>query len=456
MTFVGRKIAVIGAARTGVAVARALCPLGADVTVLDNKSEAELRDAARAIQETGAKAVWGRSDGPEVIAADIVAPSPGVWKDAPVLVNAAGRGQTIWSEPEIAWRISSARIIGITGTNGKTTTTALLGRMLNDGGLDARVGGNIAPGRPLIDLAAEAPEKAVLVAELSSFQLEWIDGFKPIIGIITNITEDHLNRHKTVSEYAAMKARLFENQTAAEHTVVNADGPLALKAGQASSGTLWTWSRHGEVERGAFLRNGEIVLRDGSTEISVSPVESIRIPGTHNLENAMASAIAASIMGVYPSSIGRTLREFGGVEHRMEIVDTIDGVRYINNSMCTNPAALIGSLEACGAPVVLIAGGAEKGLDFTAVPAAMARYCRAVITIGDFGQCLAGMARGAGVAFVKHAGDLAGSVAVARGVAEPSDVVMLAPGCASFDQFVDFEDRGNQFKALVRAESRAK
>lgn len=455
MTFAGKKVAVIGAARTGVAVARALCPLGAEVTVLDAKSDTELPEAAGALRAAGAKAVWGRSDGPEVAAADIVAPSPGVWKDAPVLANAAEREQTIWSESEVAWRISKAPIIGITGTNGKTTTTALLGRMLRDAGLDARVGGNIAPGIPLIDLAAEAPETAVLVAELSSFQLEWIDGIKPTIGIITNITEDHLNRHKTVSEYAAMKARLFENQTASEHTVVNADSPLALAAGQSSKGTLWTFSRTMEVERGAFLRGDEIVLRDGSAEITVSAVAEIRIPGTHNLENAMAAAIGATVMGVEAESIRRTLREFPGVEHRMELVATIDGARYVNNSMCTNPAAIIGSLEACGAPVVLIAGGAEKGLDFAEVPAAMTEHCRAVITIGCFGPCLAEMARGAGVSFVEHAGDLAAAVDLAKKVAQPGDVVMLAPGCASFDQFADFEDRGNQFKALVRAEARA-
>ncbi|HEY3413814.1 MAG TPA: UDP-N-acetylmuramoyl-L-alanine--D-glutamate ligase [Armatimonadota bacterium] len=453
MTFTGKRIAVIGAARTGVAVAQALVPRGASVCVLDGKPEAELALAAAALSAAGATSVWGRDDGPEVAAADIVVPSPGVPKHAPVLRGAVERGQTVWSEPEVAWRISAAPIIGITGTNGKTTTTALLGRMLADAGLDARVGGNIAPGRPLIDLAADAPADAFLIAELSSFQLEWIDGFTPLIGIITNITEDHLNRHKTMAEYTAMKARLFENQTLAEHAIVNADNPLALDVGRSSKGTLWTFSRTTAVERGAFMRSGDMVFRDGETETEIVHASKIRIPGSHNRENAMAAAIAARIVGVPVDSLARTLRDFAGVEHRMEVVAEIDGVTYVNNSMCTNPAALASSLSAFWRPVVLIAGGAEKGLDFAPVPPMMAAWCRAVFTIGDFGPDLAAMAETAGVEPVRHSGDLASALAEAVKVAQAGDVVMLAPGCASFDQFADFEDRGNQFKALVKAQA---
>lgn len=450
MTFSGKRIAVIGAARTGVAVARALGPRGGLVCVLDGKPEADLSDAASALAAAGASAVWGRDDGPEVAAADVVVPSPGVPKHALVLRGAENRGQTIWSEPEVAWRISEAPIIGITGTNGKTTTTALLGRMLTDAGLDARVGGNIAPGRPLIDLAADAPANALLVAELSSFQLEWIDGFRTLIGIITNITEDHLNRHKTMDEYAAMKARLFENQTGGDHAIVNADNPLALAAGKLSKGTLWTFSRTMEVERGAFVRDGSIVIRDGETETAAGPILDIRIPGAHNVENAMAAAIAARILGVGADSIKHTLREFPGVEHRMEVVAETGGVTYINNSMCTNPAALASSLKAFGRPVVLIAGGAEKGLDFAPVPPMMTAWCRAVFTIGDFGPNLAAMANAAGVPIARDCGDLATAFAESVKIANAGNVVMLAPGCASFDQFADFEDRGNQFKSLVK------
>jgi UDP-N-acetylmuramoylalanine--D-glutamate ligase len=449
-SFQNKHIAVIGAARTGVAVARALIPLGADVHVFDAKDELALGETAAVLRKLGAGVTFGVEDGPALREADIIVPSPGVWKTSPVLAAAQARGQVIWSEPEVAYRIARAPILGITGTNGKTTTTALLGAMLNDAGRYTRVGGNIAPGRPLIEVASDAPADAFLVAEISSFQLEWIAEFRPLIGILTNLSPDHLNRHGSMREYAAMKARLFENQTAGEHAVVNADDETALAIGRAGRGALWTWSRRGPVARGAFLRGAEIVLRDGDRETVLAKASDILMPGAHNLENAMAAAIAGKILGLSADNILHTLTRFPGVEHRMEPVATVRGARYVNNSMCTNPEALVSSLEAYGEPVIALVGGVNKDLDYRGVAGALGARCKAVLTIGEMAPEFARMARDAGTPTVEECGTLAAAVTAAAALAQPADVVILAPGCASMDQFRDFEDRGAQFKDLVR------
>ncbi|HEY3266905.1 MAG TPA: UDP-N-acetylmuramoyl-L-alanine--D-glutamate ligase [Armatimonadota bacterium] len=449
-SFRGRKVAVIGAARTGVAVARALVPLGAIVHVFDDKAEEDLPGAAEALRAAGASVTWGASDGPQLLAADIVVPSPGVWKTSPVLVAAADRGQTIWSEPEVAFRITAAPMVAVTGTNGKTTTTALIGRMLQDAGRDARVGGNIAPGIPLVEQAASAPASAILAAEISSFQLEWIDAFRPVVGVITNIAADHLNRHGSVDEYAAMKARLLENQTAADSAIVNADSARAVAAGKIGRGLVWHFSRRREVARGAFMRGHEIVLRDGGGETTIMDARNVRIPGLHNRENALAAVIAGRILGLSTDNIVFTLSTFAGVEHRMEDAGAVRGVRYINNSMCTNPAALAASIEALETRILVIVGGRDKALDFGPVEAAFRVGAKAVFSIGEHGPALAALARKAGVETVVESGDLATAVADAARTAREGDIVMLAPGCASMDQFQDFMDRGNQFKAAVK------
>lgn len=448
--FQNKRVAVIGAARTGAAVVRALVPRGAAVHVFDAKPEAELADTAALLRSLGAKATFGANEGPELHSADIVVPSPGVRKDHPTLRAAERRGQTIWSEPEVAWRISEAPILAITGTNGKTTTTALLGALLSDAGNDARVGGNIAPGRPLIEIASDAPESAYLVAEISSFQLEWVAGFRPLIGIYTNLSPDHLNHHGTMEEYAAMKARIFESQSADDHAVVNADNPATIAAAHTGNGTIWTFSRRHPVDRGAFTRGGEIVFRDGYHEHPVGRIADVLLPGLHNLENALAALISGKILGLSADNIMHTLTRFRGVEHRMEAVAEIGGVQWVNNSMCTNPEALESSLAAYGKPVIAIVGGINKELDYSGVGGALAKYGAAVLTIGALGPELAETARRAGAEQVENRGTLESAVAAAARIARPGDIVMLTPGCASMDQFHDFEDRGNQFKSLVK------
>lgn len=447
--FRGARVAVLGAARSGLAVARALAARGASVHVYDRAETPEMQAVAADLRARGVGVTLGAETGPELEAAQIVAPSPGVPKTAPALEAAKARGQRIWSEPEVAWRIANAGILAITGTNGKTTTTALLGAILRDAGFDARVGGNIAPGTPLTEIADGAPADALLVAEISSFQLEWIDGFRPRIGIYTNLSEDHLNRHGTMQEYGAMKARLFENQTSADHAVVNADNAPARAAGEASAGQLWLFSRMREVPRGAFLRGTDIVLRDGEREVTLGDAGGVRLPGAHNLENALAAAIAAKIAGADADNIYHTLTQFAGFPHRMEWLGAAGGVEWVNNSMCTNPEALIQSMAACRRPLIAIVGGAGKNLDFGKLPAAFGASCRAVLSIGALGAEMAALAREGGVPCVEESGTLEAAVRSAARLAQPGDLVMLAPGCASMDQFRDFEDRGNQFRDAV-------
>lgn len=446
--FSGRRVAVIGAARTGTAVARTLVPLGAKVVVYDGKPIPE--STAAEITGAGADIVSGNDTHPDIGKADILIPSPGVWKTHPALTAAFNAGIPIWSEIEVAYRLSRAPIVAVTGTNGKTTTTALIGALLEDSGIDVRIGGNIAPGRPLIEIAACAPEDSVLVAEVSSFQLEWIDTFCPKVGVLTNISPDHLDRHGTLAEYAFAKTAMFRNQTVTDHAVVNADNDLSLKAGQTSRGTLWRFSARRSVPLGAFLRSDDLVLRDRNGDHAVIDARKIRMVGSHNRENAMAAVVAAKIMGGNPDNFVHTLTRFPGVPHRMEWVASANGVDFINNSMCTNPEAFARSIEACGRPVVLIAGGRNKGLSFDGSRDVIARWCRAVVTIGEHGPVLAQLARQADVPTVVEAGELEPAVAVAVDAAKPGDVVLLAPGCASMDQFKDFMERGERFKDAVR------
>ncbi len=447
--FGGKRVAVIGAARTGTAVARALVPLGAKVVVYDGKPISESIEAK--ITGAGARVVSGNDTHPDIGKADILIPSPGVWKTHPALIAASDAGVPVWSEIEVAFRLSRAPIIAVTGTNGKTTTTALIGALLEDSGIDARVGGNIAPGRPLIDIAVEAPENAVLVAEVSSFQLEWIDTFCPKVGVLTNITPDHLDRHGTLAGYALAKTAIFRNQTSADHAVVNADNDLSLKAGQTSRGTLWRFSTLVQTPLGAHLSGDEMVLRDRDGDHPVMDARKIRMVGSHNRENALAAVLAAKIMGGNPDNFVHTLTRFPGVPHRMEWVASANGVDFINNSMCTNPEAFARSIEACERPVVLIAGGRNKGLSFEGSVDVMARWCRAVVTIGEHGPALAELARRAEVPVVVEAGELEPAVEIAVGAARTGDVLLLAPGCASMDQFKDFMERGDRFKTAVRS-----
>ncbi|MDH7601995.1 MAG: UDP-N-acetylmuramoyl-L-alanine--D-glutamate ligase [Armatimonadota bacterium] len=458
--FRGKRVAVIGLGRTGVAVAEALCALSAHVQIYDCKSRESLGDVTDRVQSAGAELHLG-SDEVDVENIDLLIPSPGVPRTHPSLLKALNAGVEIISEIELAYRIARCPIIAVTGTNGKTTTTVLTGLMLAADGRKTYVAGNVAGARvqsdvgicegpmPLVTAAAKADSDSVIVAEVSTFQLEWIKSFRPTVAALLNISCDHLDRHADLREYAALKARIFENQKPNDCAVVNADNTLTAEISRSLQSRVLLFSRVREVAEGSFLRGDSLVVRlEGREEVICSRAE-ILIPGAHNLENVLAASCAAVAFGVSPISAARAVRSFRGVEHRLETVAVIDGVRYVNNSMCTNVEAAVRSTEAIEAPQIVIAGGKDKGSDFGPLVEAFKRKAKHVILIGADADVIMNAARRAGFERMSQAPTLEDAVAQARSLAEPGDVVILNPACASFDMFESFEHRGKVFRDIV-------
>lgn len=470
--FAGRRVAVIGLAATGLATAEVLLGQGAVVRVYDAKPEAALNVEAVAAARSlgnGVSLAFGTSD-VDWSATDLVVPSPGVPKSAPPLVEAVQRGVPVLGEIEVAYRLAKAPILAITGTNGKTTTTALLGAICREAGLQTWVAGNIAEDEgkrlPLIKAAVEAPVDGVIVAEISSFQLEWVETFRPKVAAWLNISDDHLDRHADFDEYARAKARLFAAQQPDDMAVLNADDENVLRyaertgCGRRREFSLW------HITDGAYLADGILWLvvpsQDGN-EATVVDQElmacvEVPMPGLHNVANVLAAACMALAFGIQSNVIQTAVRAFRGVAHRMEPVAAIGGVHYINNSMCTNPAAVAASLEAAGGSVVAIMGGIHKGGDLSGMAGAVNKRARKVVLIGASARELADALTAAGMNQnnVFFAETLPGAVEQAAALARPGDTVMLVPGCASFDMFSGFEQRGQVFRDAVRALSSAR
>jgi len=364
----------------------------------------------------------------------------------------------VLGEIEAAYRIARAPILAITGTNGKTTTTLLLGEMLKAAGIETYIAGNIAAGDialPLIEAAYAAPPDAAIVAEISSFQLEWISTFRPKVAALLNITPDHGDR-QSWDEYVAAKWRIFENQTKYDFAIISDKFMLSYeKRGKA---LLWEFGRDSSDEYMAYEMNGVLSVEFGGLDPVyprehriIADLSEIRLPGAHNIENILAAAAMATAFGVGIEPIRQVATTLTGVVHRLEYVETIDGVRYVNNSMCTNAAAFEKSLEALPEPKVVIAGGVFKGGDVSELAnAVLKNSVKALVLIGRSAPEIEAAAQAAGCEAVYRAGTLRDAVTAAAGLAEAGDTVLLAPACASFDMFADFEDRGEQFKAAVR------
>lgn len=458
MEFAGRTIAIIGAAATGRAAAPVLARRGARCLVYDEKPERELGDAVAALRTLpGVELRLGDRTCPGIEAADLVLPSPGVDPASEVIVAARRRGQPVRSEIEIAFRLARAPIVAVTGTNGKTTTVVMIAAALQEAGFTATVCGNTRAGgqqRPLIAAADVASPEEWLVAEVSSFQLELVERFAPRVAVITNITNDHLNRHGTMEAYIAAKARILAAQGATDWAVLNADNAATRGlGGQVRGRGLW-FTRGGPPERGGWVAplGGErwLHLRVEEATEALLPVSALRIPGEHTIENALAAACAARAVGAPAAAIARALAAFRGVPDRLEYVMTLRGVDYVNNSMCTNVDAAVRSVSAYDRPLVVIAGGRDKGSDFGPLGRALAERARALVTIGEHGERIAAAARAAGLAEIHAAESMEAAVRCAARLARPGDVVLLAPACASFDWFRDFEERGEAFRAAVR------
>ena len=453
--FSQKTIAVIGLARSGLACCDVLTALGATVIPYDGKPADQIAEAVAELESLGLAPLTGGA-ALDYAALDYVVTSPGVRRDAPVLQAAVAAGVPVLGEIEAAYRIARAPILAITGTNGKTTTTMLLGEMLKAANIKTYIAGNIAAGDialPLIRAAYLAPPEAAIVAEISSFQLEWITTFRPKVAALLNISPDHGDR-QTWEEYVAAKWRIFENQTAGDCAVTNEDVSSEPEAGLLKA-RHWEFGDVCSDEFMVYSVSDKIIVefsRSAPEEAyELCKVAEVKLPGAHNLDNVMAAAAMASAFGIGREPIRQVATTFTGVVHRLEYVATVGGVRYINNSMCTNADAFEKSLEALPEPKVVIAGGVFKGGDVAALGEAVARNnVRALVLIGRSAPEIEAAARAAGYANVTQAGTLQEAVAQAAGQAQPGDTVLLAPACASFDMFRDFEDRGDQFKAAVR------
>ena len=436
---------VVGLARTGVATALFCAKRGGEVTATDSRSAAEIGEAVNALGDTGVRLELGGHQEATFLKQDLIIPSPGVPVDTPALCVARESGVTVWSEIELADRFLDGLLIGITGSNGKTTTTSLIAHILKQAGVPTILAGNI--GTPLISCVEETNDKTVTVAELSSFQLELIETFRPNISVFLNLTPDHLDRHKTFETYAAVKARIFENQLHSDYAVLNADDPATAQLVPSKPQVYW-FSRKQRVAQGAFLRESEIVFRRESEERPVMRTQDIPLPGAHNLENVLAAVTAACLAGVQPEAIAKAVRSFAGVEHRIEFVAEIGGVRYYNDSKATNVDATLKALEAFPGRILVILGGKDKGSDYTALQKSLRQRAILALLIGAAAEKIEKQI--AGAVAIEQVGTLERALEISSQAARPGDIVLLAPACASFDQFQNYEHRGRVFKELVR------
>ncbi|MDI6605200.1 MAG: UDP-N-acetylmuramoyl-L-alanine--D-glutamate ligase [Thermoanaerobacteraceae bacterium] len=450
MNLKGKKVIVAGLGLSGRALCRVLSQIGADVCAYDSKPEEEIIDTLAELKQYNINICL--EEIPDSIFEDVcmLVVSPGIPMDSQIIKKAIEEEIEVIGEVELAYEVSKAPIYAITGTNGKTTTTSLLGEIFKNYGKKTFVAGNI--GYPLIDAVMEAQSIDVIVAEISSFQLETIKKFKPKISSIINITPDHLNRHKTLENYVNIKGRIFENQDMDCYTILNYDDGNVRKLFNKPKCRIFPFSRMSILNKGTFLKNGMIYIKSNGEEIPVIKTEDIYIPGGHNVENAMVAVSMAYLAGVDIDTISYTLKTFKGVEHRIEFVKQINGVKYFNDSKGTNPDAAIKAIEAMNGPIILIAGGYDKGVDFDEFVKAFKGRVVKVILLGTTAKKIFDTA-------IKYNFEKDNIIIVdsfeeavhkAFEMSKPGDNVLLSPACASWDMFKSFEERGRFFKDMVK------
>jgi UDP-N-acetylmuramoylalanine--D-glutamate ligase len=438
---------VVGMARSGIAAARFLARRGARVVANDSKGPAELPAAVADLAGDGVSLALGTPLADAVRGASLVVLSPGVPWDLPPLRAARDAGVEVIGELELGARHIAGPIAAITGTKGKSTTTAALGAMLRQRGGDVRVGGNI--GEAVTGLLEGADAQTTFVLEVSSFQLEASDTFHPRVAVFLNLTPDHLDRHASMEEYGQAKARIFSSQTADDWAIVNADDAEVLRLSVSARARRLTFAPTPPAGDGAYLGEDAAYLRQGATETALFRREDVHLPGAHLELDLLAAATAAHLLGASPQDISVAVRNFAGAEHVLERVATHEGVSWFNDSKATNLAAVRKSLDAFPGPVVLILGGRYKGGEFRDLREPLRAHGRAVMAIGEARPLIAAALQDA--IPVMPCGSMPDAVARARELAQPGDTVLLAPGCSSFDMFVDYADRGHAFKTAVHA-----
>jgi UDP-N-acetylmuramoylalanine--D-glutamate ligase len=439
---VGKRITVAGAARSGIAAAELLVRRGARVTLSDTRCEVA---EARALEALGVGLELGGHREETFTSADLVVLSPGVPSEQPVIAAARARGVAVIGEVELASRWLLGRVIAITGTKGKSTTTALTGRILETAGFKVTVGGNI--GAPLSAQVTASTPDTLHVVETSSFQLEEIETFHPWIAVMLNFSPDHLDRHPTVEAYAAAKARIFDNQNPDDWAVINADDPSVLRLAERSRAATRLFARQAWLAEGTVIENGWIVDRSGRQTERLVPLAAIRLLGPHLVSDVMAAATVGSIAGAAPAAMTAAVESFGGLEHAMELVAEVAGVRFVNDSKATNVESALRSIESFDLGLVPIIGGRFKGGDLRVLREPLVARAKAVVAIGEARSLVRGAL--ADAIDVHDADSFEEAVAIAFELAKPAGVVLLAPACARFDMFRDYAERGRRFKEEV-------
>ena len=449
MDYEQKKVLVVGMARSGVAAAQLLRACGADVTVNDSKSEEELGTQLLPLEGLQLTRKFGCPAMDLLEGQDCLVISPGIPDTAPFVLKAKEMGIYVIGELELAAQLSRGVLTAVSGTNGKTTTVSLLGEMFANSGKVTHVVGNI--GYPFSLAALVSRKEDVIVCEVSSFQMETADTFHPHVALLTNITEDHLNRHGTMEVYTALKMRMFRNQTAEDFAVFNADDPGLNGLSRQVRSRVLKFSRKKEVREGAFVRDDTVFLRMDGSEKRICRTEEIYIPGPHNLENALGAVCVAGAMKVPVPVIRHTLKTFRGVEHRIERVRELDGVVYINDSKGTNVDSTIKAVQTMTEPTVIILGGYDKHTSFDPLAQEMVNspVIRKAVLIGETAPLIRNALLRAGFKNLEFADSLGQAVHQARQAADKGWNVLLSPACASFDMFKDYEERGRVFKEIV-------
>ncbi len=446
--FKNKKILIVGLGRSGIAALEVLLELGACVALQDSKKAEDMDGETMALIKDNNIQAWLGAVPENMADFDMLVLSPGVPVNLPFIREARDAGAEIIGELELAYRVGMGHYVGITGTNGKTTTTTLVGEIFKAAGRDTKVVGNI--GSPVVREAAKANEDSWMVTEISSFQLETVDRFRPEVSAILNLTPDHLDRHGNMENYGAAKARIFARQDKEDFCVLNYDDEEVMKLGEECRAVVVPFSRMTELDFGAFVKDEEIIVKDVEGETAICRTDELKIPGSHNLENALAAVAIAWFSGIDKNTIARVLKEFAGVEHRIENCGSIKGVRFINDSKGTNTDAAIKAIEAMKENIILIAGGYDKQADYAEFISTFPGRVKYMVLLGQTAEKIKEAAIKQGFTDLEICEDMADCVEKAWAKAQAGDVILLSPACASWDMYKSYEKRGEDFKECVR------
>ncbi|WP_300278239.1 UDP-N-acetylmuramoyl-L-alanine--D-glutamate ligase [Peptacetobacter sp.] len=447
MELKGKKVLLVGLAKTGISTIKCLAKYGADITVNDIKTEDKLEEIISEIKDIdGIKYILGHH--PEDISdIDMVVVSPGVPLDLPFIKKIINNNKELIGEVELAYRLSKKPyFVGITGTNGKTTTTSLTGEIFKKANKETYIVGNI--GNPVIDAVQCANEKACFITELSSFQLESIVDFKPNVSAVLNITEDHMNRHHTMENYIDAKSRVFMNQDKTDFCVLNYDDEITRNLAEKCNANVVFFSRKEMLKKGVYLEEGNIIINIDK-KINLMKVEELSLPGGHNLENCMAAIAMSYVSGIDISVIKEVLKTFKAVEHRLEFVKEINGIKYVNDSKGTNPDSTIKAVQAYENPIILIAGGYDKGSDYNELLEIAKKNVKTIVLMGETSDKIEKTAKNHGILDIHKVENMKEAVLTCSKLAKEGDVVLLSPACASWGMYNNFEERGKDFKDNV-------